>query len=183
MNKVWTSYQSIEDLFLQLHIAQDIAADLDSFNNAYASRPGLANITSTGLLTDAIRDWSRVHVYDQTLQIFETDFAYADKERILLTTTSTAGYHHAAAATGRPATVPVPANTPPASAHAPPSFYCWTHGLYCNPAHTSATCEKPAPGHRKDAVFGNMLGGCSLLARSKGEPSVWKRPDRTPPPS
>jgi hypothetical protein len=183
MNKAWTNNQPIEDLFLQLHLAQEFAADTDPISDAAAIRSALANITRTGLYADALRDWRKLPEANQTLERFETDFSHAHKDLKLMATTSTAGYHHAAAATGRPATVPVPVRPTPAAATAPPSFYCWTHGLHRNPEHTSATCQKPAPGHRKDAVFGNMLGGCNLMARNKGEPAVWKRPERTPPPS
>lgn len=37
--------------------------------------------------------------------------------------------------------------------------YCWTHGYWVNKDHTSATCAKPAPGHRTKATRTNTLGG------------------------
>ena len=37
-----------------------------------------------------------------------------------------------------------------------PRKYCWTHGA-C--AHTSAECNKPKEGHKKDATFADMKGG------------------------
>ena len=42
-------------------------------------------------------------------------------------------------------------------------YYCWTHGLGKNKTHTSATCNKPAEGHKTDATLDNMMGGCTTI--------------------
>ena len=36
------------------------------------------------------------------------------------------------------------------------SLYCWSHGA-C--AHESKDCNKPRPGHKKEATFSNKMGG------------------------
>lgn len=37
--------------------------------------------------------------------------------------------------------------------------YCWTHGYRVTENHTSATCNKPAEGHKKEATRANTMGG------------------------
>ena len=38
-------------------------------------------------------------------------------------------------------------------------YYCYTHGLGKNKSHTSATCNKPCDGHKREATLDNMMGG------------------------
>ena len=38
------------------------------------------------------------------------------------------------------------------------SHYCWTHGAWNHP---SNKCKFPAPGHKNNATFKNMMGGCT----------------------
>ena len=40
-------------------------------------------------------------------------------------------------------------------------YYCWTHGLGLNKAHTSKTRFEKAPGHQDEATFGDMMCGCN----------------------
>lgn len=44
-----------------------------------------------------------------------------------------------------------------------PLYYCWSHGLGRNPAHTSPTCEHKLEGHRDDATFANRQGGSTRI--------------------
>jgi hypothetical protein len=37
--------------------------------------------------------------------------------------------------------------------------YCWTHGYHIHNTHTSANCNKPKPGHKKDATRSNTMDG------------------------
>jgi hypothetical protein len=37
--------------------------------------------------------------------------------------------------------------------------YCWTHGYYVTPTHTSATCATKRPGHIDTATRENNMGG------------------------
>lgn len=46
----------------------------------------------------------------------------------------------------------------------PPAYrthnnYCWTHGFRVTGTHTSATCTRPAEGHKKEATAENTMGG------------------------
>jgi hypothetical protein len=44
-----------------------------------------------------------------------------------------------------------------------PLFYCWTHGLNRNPAHTSATCSHPSDGHKTAATLDQRMGGSGRI--------------------
>lgn len=43
-------------------------------------------------------------------------------------------------------------------------YYCHTHGLGRNKNHTSATCNRPAEGHKKEATLDKMMGGSTTIA-------------------
>ena len=40
--------------------------------------------------------------------------------------------------------------------------YCYTHGLTRSPHHTSQNCRETDPGHKKEAIFYNRMGGYKL---------------------
>ena len=40
--------------------------------------------------------------------------------------------------------------------------YCWSHGFRVGRKHNSQTCKAPKPGHKKDAIATNMMGGSEL---------------------
>jgi len=51
-------------------------------------------------------------------------------------------------------------NTPPTSEWTPVSNgYCWSHGYRVAPGHSSLTCIRPLPGHKKEATRRNIMGG------------------------
>ncbi len=63
-----------------------------------------------------------------------------------------------------PATLATPASAfaspkPRLATMAFPGNYCWTHGHRVNRTHTSATCTHRAPGHKKDGMAANTMGG------------------------
>ncbi len=43
--------------------------------------------------------------------------------------------------------------------YTPNQNYCHTHGDKVNRSHTSATCTRPANGHKRDATRTNNMGG------------------------
>jgi hypothetical protein len=40
-----------------------------------------------------------------------------------------------------------------------PINYCWTHGYKVGNTHTSLTCTRPKPGHKKEATRADSMGG------------------------
>ncbi|KAI2513563.1 Reverse transcriptase (RNA-dependent DNA polymerase) [Fragilaria crotonensis] len=72
----------------------------------------------------------------------------------------------AAAAAALPSlTTPPPGPTTTTIADGQPFFYCWTHGLGTNRTHTSATCNRPGPGHQTTATTRHMMGGNNTILR------------------
>lgn len=170
LHKPWSGSQPMEELFTQTRHCIEFAKLTDPISDASAVRAVLSNLENTGLFLDDLRDWDKLAPALQLLDTLESTFLRADQNRRSRTvTTSAAGYHHAAAV------IPAaPTTRPPIDRHATPSFYCWSHGLGRNPAHTSTTCSNQCPGHRTEATLNNMLGGCNNIHRRQGEPTVWK---------
>jgi hypothetical protein len=68
--------------------------------------------------------------------------------------------------TPSPRTQPAP-SSPSTPAGGIQLFYCWTHGMGKNHAHTSSTCQRKAPGHQDTATYDNMQGGNDTLQRAR----------------
>jgi hypothetical protein len=186
LHKPWQVSRPIEELFHQLNTCRAFAALTDPISEATAVRAGLQNLENTAAFTEAIREWRQLPLQNRTLANFEQHFAKADVERKRTLTTRTAGYHQAAASIQTNTT----ANTEHTSnavisdnKHSPQYYYCWSHGLSTSKDHTSQTCRRPAPNHRKDATLNNMMGGCNLIQRKRGEKPVYVRPPRTTTPT
>jgi hypothetical protein len=110
-------------------------------------------------------------------------FEKGNKERIRKLTTKAAGYHGANAAISSNAstsgeTLPttilkdnpsqdtaaaattLTANTASIRTNSNVTmYYCWTHGLGKNQAHTSATCTGQREGHQSSATANKMMNG------------------------
>jgi len=90
--------------------------------------------------------------------------------------------NYALAAAPAPGTVVAPTTPNPAPSSHPVGaggthmFYCWTHGMGKNHAHTSSTCQRKAPGHQDTATYDNMLGGNDKLQRTRPA----RNPNSTP---
>ena len=195
LHRQWQTDEPIENLFNQINTCRTFAADTDPISEATAIRAGLTILENTASFTEAIRDWRQKPLADRTLANFETHFAKADIERKRTLTTRTAGYHQAAMVQqlGGPKKIKIEQDLPTANSAittttdqakpTPGYYYCWSHGLSSNAEHTSISCKRQATGHRNDATVTNMLGGCNVIQRRRGEKQVFVRPPRaTPPP-
>ena len=171
LEKEWSPVQPIEDLWNQIKACRVYAAPHEPIPDGAAIRAALKNLATTGVFTDAIRDWRKRVADDQTWTNLQTDFNFANKERRLQLTTADAGYHQA----NQAATPALPAA---ANGNTIPLYYCWSHGLGPNSDHTSMNCNTKQPGHRAEATADNMLGGCCIIHRRMGERAVYRRPDR-----
>jgi hypothetical protein len=56
-------------------------------------RAAITNLESSGVFTDAIRDWRKLYNIDHTMDNMISHFQKADAERQRQLTTKTAGYH------------------------------------------------------------------------------------------
>ena len=98
-------------------------------------------------------------------------------ERKRTATTTDIGYNTANAAV----TTPTPPSLDVANdtlSDPPGLHYCWTHGLGCDPTHTSTTCNSRAEGHQAQATVYNMMGGNSSIRCRRGERAIYRRPQR-----
>jgi len=182
----WHPDTSIELLWARRAAVQEFAAEGgDPITDAAAIRKTITVLENTGVFDLDLRDWHNLPEAEQTVPQLELVFTRANKERLRRLTAKQAGYHGANAATQHDLVVPPP-NLPPSSAMSPPAlanaaisepprhYYCWTHGLGINRAHTSITCNHKATGHRDEAVMGNMLGGNNTMQRSRNEVAVYR---------
>lgn len=165
----WNVDEPVEELWLRIHQAQQSAPGAEPIIDAAAIRLTLTVLEKTGVFTTAIDKWRDTPEAQQTLDAFKTHFNRANKERIRQLTVQTAGYHGANTVTTT-TTAPASANT----AHALPDgtirtnngttmYYCWSHGLGKNPAHTSMTCRNKKEGHKDAATADNLMGGNNTI--------------------
>jgi hypothetical protein len=186
LHRAWSTEQPIEDLWKQLRACIVFAHAIDPISEATAVRAATQNLEKTGVFTVAIKDWRKLTPNQHTIAQLKTHFNQADKERHRNLTSRDAGF---AGAATRPATQPNSEPNPnplPNLCPLPASplsrfHYCWSHGLGPNVRHTSQTCRAQAPGHRPTATVNNMLGGCNLIHRRRGEEPLYQPPPPRPP--
>lgn len=192
LDRQWDPSNPIENLWEQVKECRRFAAaGNDPISEITAVRKTLLNIEHTGVFTDAIRDWRKRPDAEWTWANFKSEFTIANRERQRQLTSERGGFHgahsamqaatnaaNAAAATAlaAAATVTSRPTQPPVSTTTANTifYYCWSHGLGTNRAHTSATCNAPAEGHKHDAIIGNMLGGNNLMMRRRGESAIYR---------
>jgi hypothetical protein len=195
LKAAWNPDDGIDLLWTRVSEAKQFAVrGNDNITDAQVITALLQVFETTGLFELALNTWRTRAEPTWTLEQFKTDFNQANKERLRKLTARQAGYHGANAATA-PATVLVsPGNPPPVLACALTTrtntaiidgtayYYCWTHGLGNKQSHTSATCNKPKPGHQTTATIKNMMGGNNTIMGGGPRP---RRPntniDATPP--
>jgi hypothetical protein len=166
----------------------------------------LIPLEKTKVFPDDIKAWRIMPPANQTWTAFKEHFETRNKERTRHLSTGTAGYNALSAAlvnlTCDPAPViPHSANnatsTPP---HTPPDgrrpapqvaadmvgsimkmYYCHSCGLGPYKNHTSLTCARPKPGHKKEATLKNLMGGNLTFYTGRDLPR--NTPPRAPPTS
>lgn len=174
MDALWSPTQPIEDLWNQIRACQRYAAPHDPISDATTVRSAIANLNASGVFTDALKDWRKKPVADQTWANLLLHFNKEDRERRRQLTASDAGYANAAKQSmpSAPTT-----KTPSSGATMIAGMkYCWTHGL--NVSHDSRACSNPQTGHCHTATADNMQGGNCMIKRRPGERGLWKRPPK-----
>ena len=183
MEQPWSPEQPLEDLFKQIRLCREFAQDHDEISDNKAVRSALNNLEQSGVFTEDIRTWRQKSLADRTWTNFIPHFMEANKERKRQLTTRDLGYH--AHVTDKTEGQEGVSETTKAQASKKPSdaiegfYYCWSHGLGPNPNHTSTTCNKRAEGHRTDATIKNMMGGCNMIHRRRGERAIFKPANTT----
>lgn len=184
----WNPDQPIEDLYSRLpEIVRIATLANEPIAIATQVRALLQVIEATGVFMHATTTWRDKDDAEWTLENFKAHFTKANRERIRQLTAQRAGYHGAnASSTGtsppvdEPSLVDSNATTLTAEANAaaqpsiqpPPHvvlptgtkmYYCWSHGLGKNSAHTSATCQNKKEGHQDEATADNLRGGANTI--------------------
>ena len=139
----------------------------------------LKNLEDSGVFELDIRDWEKKPEADKTLPNLKDLFRKANEDRMRKVTSASAGYAGTASAAAKPATAtPNSSAIPKAKEHAPNTpvtlCYCWSHGLQDN--HSGKLCTKKADGHKEAATAENMMGGCCIIQRRRGEKRVFIPP-------
>jgi hypothetical protein len=169
MDTPWDPSTPLTTLWTQLRKAQLFAAAHDAISDDTLMRSALKNLEKSGVFLDALKDWRKKALANQTYATLKTDFTMADKERLRTVTTKDLGF-----VAGNAQKVQNKENE-----NTEGLYYCWTHGLSKSKIHTSVTCIRKMKGHRDEATAFNMLGGNNRIRREKDEKIVW-RPSRPP---
>jgi hypothetical protein len=176
----WNPDNPIETLWAHMKSCQDYAAGTtEAITDDTAMRLTLRAIEATGVLTSDCASWRKKPEIDRTLANFKLLFSVANDERRRQLTATTGGFHgaHIAVLTPSPSPAPAPsyanaATSPPEPPHIElPSgkkmYYCWSHGLGTNRAHTSAQCQNKKDGHKDNATADNMMNGCDTIMKPR----------------
>jgi hypothetical protein len=166
----WNPDDPMEDLWIRIQEIQRYATDgLEPITDATVMRITLDVLEKTGVLPDGCNDWRKLVTPASTYAAFQEHFTKANKERKRQGTAKTTGFHgaHVAAATTSTTSAPAPGNTDTTSfainTGSCTLYYCWTHGLGRNRAHTSPTCKNKATGHQDTATAANLMGGSTTI--------------------
>ena len=171
----WDPDSPIEDLWTRIKDAKQYAAATEPISDDTAMRLTLQAIERTGVLELECSEWRRRDPAARTYANFQQHFNRANKERMRKLTAKAAGFHSAnsaicpegkPSATSAAATPPRPVSPEPPHVSLPSGvkmFYCWSHGLGKNRAHTSQTCQNRKDGHHENATADNMMGGCNTI--------------------
>jgi hypothetical protein len=189
MHREWSIDQPIEELFKHILHCQKFAADIDPISEPMAVRALIQTLEKTGAFPDELKAWRKLPDLQMTFAQAKIEFTRANKERLRAITSKSAGYHQTANNASDRAPLPNPTkrqklNPNPASSKTGTTpntntktlYYCWSHGYGPNAEHTSGTCRTKAPGHRAEATAYNMLGGCNVIHRRKGEKAIYVHP-------
>jgi hypothetical protein len=179
LSEAWTPEEPLENLWVKVkHLRAVALAGGEPFLDSTVIWLLLLALEKPGVYTHSIRTWRNKPEAERTWPSFQTHFIHGEKERLRLLTAGSTGYHgaHAALDTAPPSfaaaasviTTPAPVSSVPGIVHHFKSnninlFYCWSHGLNRNPAHTSATCTHPANGHQTNATLDKRMGGSGRI--------------------
>jgi hypothetical protein len=172
LSEPWNIDEPIEVVWNRIRLAQQFAA-LPRVNEPLTDRNVLHStikvFEATGIFTEALDTWRRRPTADQTLVNLKLFFAAENAERLRKFSAQAAGFHgaNAAISSGIP-TVPPERNSASGAIRTDNGivmYYCHTHGLGLNRAHTSLSCRNKGPNHHDAATADNMMGGNNTINR------------------
>jgi hypothetical protein len=165
----WNPDEPFENLWKRIRSVRQLATTGgEAISDDATMELTISALRQAGVYDHALTTWDDKEVPDQTWPNFQLHFDKQEKIRLKKLTAAAAGYHGA----NRANVIPPDTTTPPAPANAAaaqtssvqcagePLFYCWSHGLGKNPAHTSATClNHKSDGHDALATLMDRRGG------------------------
>ena len=173
LSETWNPDEPLENLWIKVkHLRAVALAGGEPFLDSTVMRLLLSALEKAGVYTHSICTWRDKPELERNWGAFQTHFIHGEKERLRLLTAGTTGYHgaHSALANVLPsfaAAASVPVTPAPSTTQFRSNninlFYCWSHGLNRNPAHTSATCTHPADGHQVTATLDKRMGGSGRI--------------------
>jgi hypothetical protein len=175
----WNPDAPFENFWLRIRNIRAIAASGgDAIPDGATVELSLVALRKAGVYEHAITSWEDKPMADQTWATFQTHFTHHEKTRLKRLTAQAAGFHgvnQAKQVTPGPTAPETP--TPALAAAIKHSdttvnyrcqeinlYYCWTHGLSKNKAHTSESCTHPKEGHQKPATLENRMGGANKIS-------------------
>ena len=165
----WNPDEPFENLWKRIRSVRQLATTGgEAISDDTTMELTISALRQAGVYDHAITTWDDKEVADHTWPNFQLHFDKQEKLRLKKLTAAAAGYHGANRATIIPPDTPVSpppaiaatAQTHDAHCQGEPLFYCWSHGLGKNPAHTSATCmNKKSDDHNDLATLMDRRGG------------------------
>jgi hypothetical protein len=172
----WDPDTPIETVFNNGNICRQFAEEgKEPITDSMYMLTLLGVFRNSGVLTQAIREWEFKAPGDKTSRAFKVHFKQADeyrrrydqqlKESIAANTTGRAPPTDSQPTNPSPAALSATDLQTKVSKHvAHPSLagygYCWSHGI-CN--HWSGDCQRPEPGHKKEATLKKQMGGSTKV--------------------
>jgi hypothetical protein len=177
--------EPIEVLWVRLQEIQRFAqAANEPITDATAIRLTLPVFEKSGVFGTVTEKWRDKPDAEWTFANFKAHFEKGNKERLRKLTAKTAGYHGANNVTSTvktdssndtlPTTITTDVQSQGTAAAATTltddtksirtnnnitMYYCWSHGLGKNRAHTSASCNNKREGHQDAATADRIMGG------------------------
>ena len=184
----WNPDEPFENLWKRIRSVRQMATTGgEAISDDATIELTISLLQQAGVYDHAITTWDDKELADQTWTNFQLHFDKQEKLRLKKLTAFVAGYHGANSANIIPPNTaePPPSNALAAAAHVTnghncdgePLFYCWSHGLGKNPAHTSKTCSNTKDEHVAEATLMNCRGGSDRINCSKSGKA------RRPPPA
>jgi hypothetical protein len=175
----WNPDSAFENFWLRIRNIRAVAnAGAAPIPDGATIELSLTSLRQAGVYDHAITAWEDKPIAEQTWANFQTHFTHHEKTRLKRLTAQAAGFHGANKIT--PVTPDSDASETPTPALAAAIkqadtkynytcqeinlYYCWTHGLSKNKAHTSISCTHPQEGHKKEATLENRLGGVNKIS-------------------
>jgi hypothetical protein len=171
----WNPDEPFKNLWKRIrNIRQVATAGSEPISDEATVELTITSLRKAGVYDHAITTWEDKDSTEQTWDTFQIHFTKQEKLRLKKLTAASAGYH------GANHTVLIPPDEPTSpslhqasAAHTTGGnhhcddeavFYCWSHGLVRNAAHTSKSCNNTSTGHVYDATLMNRKGGSDKIS-------------------